>query len=129
MLSKSGWPTWQVPTSKSTGTLVRSRVRSLLSTATSTTGFAHVRTEIQSVRGELLGRMGRQFFWILGLLVASILAPIASGLPVITISICGGLSVSSIIKAKNTKGVFTSSEPSRLRENEVAESLFRNVGL
>ena len=76
-----------------------------------------------------LGAWGRQFFWILGLLVASILAPIASGLPVITISICGGLSVSSIIKAKNTKGVFTSSEPSRARENEVAESLFRNVGL
>ena len=58
MLLKSGWPTWQAPTSKSTGTLVRSRVRSLLSTATSTTGFAHVRTEVQSVRGELFGRVG-----------------------------------------------------------------------
>ena len=76
MLSKSGWPTWQVPTSKSTGTLVRSRVRSLLSTATSTTGFAHVRTEVQSVRGELLGRMDQQFFWILGVLIISILVPI-----------------------------------------------------
>ena len=39
--------------------------------------FAHVRTEIQSVRGELLGRMDRQFFWILGLLIISILVPIA----------------------------------------------------
>ena len=36
-----------------------------------------VRTEIQGVRGELLGRMDRQFFWILGLLVISILVPIA----------------------------------------------------
>jgi hypothetical protein len=36
-----------------------------------------VRTEIQSVRGELLGRMDRQFFWILGLLIISILVPIA----------------------------------------------------
>ena len=129
MLSKSGWPTWQAPTSKSTGTLVRSRVRSLLSTATSTTGFrACAHGDPKRSRRAAWG-IGRQFFWILGLLVASILAPIASGLPVITISICGGLSVSSIIKAKNTKGVFTSSEPSRLRENEVAESLFRNVGL
>ena len=40
-------------------------------------GLAHVRTEIQSVRGELLGRMDRQFFWILGLLIISILVPIA----------------------------------------------------
>jgi hypothetical protein len=39
-------------------------------------GFAHVRTEIQSVRGELLGRMDHQFFWILGLLIISILIPI-----------------------------------------------------
>lgn len=43
-----------------------------------------LRTEIQSVRGELhatrselLGRMDRQFFWIPGLLVISILVPIA----------------------------------------------------
>jgi hypothetical protein len=36
-----------------------------------------VRTEIQGVRGELLGRMDRQFFWILGLLIISILVPIA----------------------------------------------------
>ena len=36
-----------------------------------------VRTEIQGVRGELLGRMDRLFFWILGLLIISILVPIA----------------------------------------------------
>jgi hypothetical protein len=40
-------------------------------------GFTQVRTEIQSVRGELLGRMDGQFFWILGLLIFSILVPIA----------------------------------------------------
>ena len=39
-------------------------------------GFTQVRTEIQSVRGELLGRMDREFFWILGLLIVSILVPI-----------------------------------------------------
>jgi hypothetical protein len=39
-------------------------------------GFAHVRTEIQSVRGELLGRLDHQFFWILGLLIISILVTI-----------------------------------------------------
>lgn len=30
-----------------------------------------------SLRGELIGRMDRQFFWILGLLIVSILLPIA----------------------------------------------------
>ena len=40
-------------------------------------GFTQVRAEIQSVRGELLGRMDREFFWILGLLIISILVPIA----------------------------------------------------
>ncbi len=40
-------------------------------------GFTQVRTEIQIVRGELLGRMDREFFWILGLLIISILVTIA----------------------------------------------------
>jgi chromosome segregation ATPase len=36
-----------------------------------------VRTELHATRTELLSRMDRQFFWILGLLIVSILLPIA----------------------------------------------------
>lgn len=38
---------------------------------------AGLREEIGRTRAELLARMDRQFFWVLGLLVISILVPIA----------------------------------------------------
>jgi septal ring factor EnvC (AmiA/AmiB activator) len=36
-----------------------------------------VRTELHTTRTELLSRMDRQSFWILGLLIVSILLPVA----------------------------------------------------
>lgn len=36
-----------------------------------------LRGDVQAVRTELLSRMSRQFFWIMGLLIVSILLPIA----------------------------------------------------
>ena len=36
-----------------------------------------LRNSIASLRSELLARMDHQFFWVLGLLIASILIPIA----------------------------------------------------
>ncbi len=36
-----------------------------------------VRTELRATRTDLLSRMDRQFFWILGLLITSILLPVA----------------------------------------------------
>jgi signal transduction histidine kinase len=36
-----------------------------------------LRNSIASLRSELLARMDHQFFWVLGLLIASILVPIA----------------------------------------------------
>lgn len=38
---------------------------------------AGLREEIGRTRAELLARMDRQFFWVLGLLMISILVPIA----------------------------------------------------
>jgi len=37
-----------------------------------------LRGEVRGLRTELLARMDRQFFWILGLLIVSILSPLAS---------------------------------------------------
>ena len=45
--------------------------------------FAHVRTEIQSVRGELLGRMDRQFFWSWACWSSLSWCRLPSGLPAI----------------------------------------------
>jgi len=40
-------------------------------------GVRELRNSIASLRSELLARMDHQFFWVLGLLIASILIPIA----------------------------------------------------
>ena len=39
-----------------------------------------LRSEMRGLRTELLTRMDRQFFWILGLLIISILSPVAGRL-------------------------------------------------
>jgi hypothetical protein len=36
-----------------------------------------LRSDVRSLRTELVARMDRQFFWILGLLIISILSPLA----------------------------------------------------
>jgi hypothetical protein len=45
--------------------------------ATIEVDIRELRGDVQAVRTELLSRMDRQFFWIIGLLIVSILLPIA----------------------------------------------------